>query len=244
MTEPLATPPLAPAVLETLKRLGICTRQELQAVGAVRAYLLLQAAGLTVTRSVLWRLQATCYGGEIGESDQRQLLEALRNHPPVDVFPPRAEMEMWMQAALNEAHLAAEIGEVPVGAVVVRRGEIVARAHNLCVSSHAVGHHAEMLALERAGSLLRNYRLDDCDVYVTLEPCAMCAGALIQARVRRVIFAAAEPKTGAAGSITNLFHLTAFNRHTAVLGGVLETQSRALLQAFFRNRRRLSEKKD
>ena len=143
-----------------------------------------------------------------------------------------------MQAALVQAALAAEAGEVPVGAVVVHCGNIVAQAYNRCVADCNVSHHAEILALAQAGQVLGSYRLNECDVYVSLEPCAMCASALMQARVARVIFAASEPKTGAAGSVVNLFANKVLNAHTAVLGGVLADEAQAILQQFFQSKRK------
>lgn len=241
MAQKLTTPPFATTVLNTLKQLNIHTHEDLQTVGAVKAFLLLQAAGLTVTRSVLWRLQAACCGTLPNDAEKQNLLSALRCHPPVAIFPALSEMEKYMHAALTQAKLAATAGEVPVGAVVVHNGEIIAQAHNLCVSNHSVSHHAEIRALELAGKQLGSYRLDNCDVYVTLEPCAMCASALIQARIQRVIFAAHEPKTGAAGSVIHLFENKILNQHTAIHGGVLAEESRQLLQSFF-TQRRLPEK--
>ena len=148
-----------------------------------------------------------------------------------------SEDARWMRLALQAAHEAAARGEVPVGAVVVHRGEIIAQAHNRCVADCSISHHAEIQALAAAGQALGNYRLNECDVYVSLEPCAMCASAMIQARVARVVFAAHEPKTGAAGSVLNLFANKQLNQHTAILGGVLADEAKQQLQAFFRLRR-------
>ncbi|WP_107879333.1 tRNA adenosine(34) deaminase TadA [Neisseria animaloris] len=236
----LTTPPLAPKTLQTLRTLDIRTLEDLHKHGAVQTFLLLKAAGLTVTRSTLWQLAAL--SNEIRPQDlslaeKNDLLEAVRRHPPVDVFPMPSEMEHFMQTALQQAGQSAALGEIPVGAVVVKNGTLIAAAHNTCIHSRNISHHAEIRALAAAGEILQNYRLDGCDVYVTLEPCSMCASALIQARVRRVIYGAAEPKTGAAGSIINLFADTRLNRHTAVKGGILAEECGALLQTFFQNRR-------
>ena len=236
----LTTPPIAPKTLAQLHTLGICSLADLQQSGAVRTFLLLKASGLTLTRSTLWQLEALARGIAVQDlsNDARQaLLAELAAHPPADVFPPPAECASMMQHALAQAKLAAQTGEIPVGAVVVQQGRIIAAAHNTCVSSHNISHHAEIRALAQAGEALGNYRLDGCDVYITLEPCPMCASALIQARVRRVIFGAAEPKTGAAGSVINLFTNTALNKHTAVFGGVLAEECKAVLQDFFAARR-------
>lgn len=242
-TEPadslLATPPFAPHTVRALNNLGFYRAADLRAAGAVRAFLLLKAAGHTVTRSVLWQLAAVCSSdGALPDTAGRAALNAaLSNHPPVAVFPPPHETEYWMRQALQQAEYAALAGEIPVGAVVVREGRLLAAAHNTCVGSCDISQHAEIRALSAAGAALGNYRLHDCDVYITLEPCPMCASALIQARVRRVVYAAAESKSGAAGSVIDLFADPRLNRHTAVLGGILADESRALLQAFFRQRR-------
>ena len=175
---------------------------------------------------------------ELSGGERAAWRRKLQEIPPVAVFPPLEEQQKFMQAALVQAALAAEAGEVPVGAVVVHRGKIVAQAYNRCVADCNVSHHAEILALAQAGQVLGSYRLNECDVYVSLEPCAMCASALMQARVARVIFAASEPKTGAAGSVVDLFANKALNAHTAVSGGVLADEAQAILQQFFQNKRK------
>ena len=235
----LTHPPFAPKVLQALQSLGIRTQADIRAHGAAGAFLLLKAAGLTVTRSTLWQLAAAERAinvHDLGPSEKSALLDAVRLHPPVAVFP-AAEMEGFMRAALAQAEQSAAAGEIPVGAVAVKNGEIIAAAHNTCVGSCNISRHAEIGVLEAAGKALQNYRLDGCDVYVTLEPCCMCAGALIQARVARVVYGAKELKTGAAGSVVDLFGDTRLNRHTAVTGGVLAGECGALLQRFFNARR-------
>jgi tRNA(adenine34) deaminase len=144
----------------------------------------------------------------------------------------------WMRLALQQAEEARLHGEVPVGAVLVRDGELVASGFNQPIALHDPSAHAEMLALRAAGQILQNYRLPGLELFVTLEPCAMCAMALLHARVSRVVFAAADPKTGAAGSVLDLFAQPQLNHHTSVTRGVLAEESAALLQAFFRERRR------
>ena len=142
-----------------------------------------------------------------------------------------------MEAALREAALSSAAGEVPVGAVVVHHGEIIAAAHNQPIARNDPTAHAEILALRAAAAELRNYRLDECDLYVTLEPCTMCAGAMVHARIRRLYFGAADPKAGAAGSLLNVATHAALNHRMEVIGGVLAGRSAELLQAFFRERR-------
>jgi tRNA(adenine34) deaminase len=143
-----------------------------------------------------------------------------------------------MGLALAQARLAAAAGEVPVGAVVVKDGQVIGAGRNAPVGSNDPTAHAEIAALRAAAQALGNYRLDGCDLYVTLEPCAMCSGAMLHARLRRVVFGAADPKTGAAGSVVDLFAQRRLNHQTEVLGGVLERDCAALLTEFFEARRR------
>jgi tRNA(adenine34) deaminase len=142
-----------------------------------------------------------------------------------------------MGLALEQARLAASAGEVPVGAVVVKDGQVIGLGHNAPVGSRDPTAHAEIKALRAAAAALGNYRLDGCELYVTLEPCAMCSGAMLHARLKRVVFGAADPKTGAAGSVVDLFSQAQLNHQTAVRGGVLAEECGALLSEFFKSRR-------
>ncbi len=142
-----------------------------------------------------------------------------------------------MSQAIAQARNAWLLGEVPVGAVVVREGRVIATGFNHPIGSHDPTAHAEIRALRAAGELLGNYRLVDCTLYVTLEPCAMCAGAILHARLARVVFGAFDPKTGACGSVENLFANPALNHQTAVAGGVLAERCGHLLREFFAERR-------
>ena len=144
----------------------------------------------------------------------------------------------FMRSALEQASLALACGEVPVGAVVVQAGKIIGRGHNHPIGRHDPSAHAEVQALRDAGALMGNYRLPGCDLYVTLEPCVMCAGAIQHARIRRLVFAARDPKTGACGSVVNLFEDRRLAPHTVVTGGILADDSAALLRGFFAERRR------
>ena len=155
--------------------------------------------------------------------------------------PPGAETEHWMREAIGLARAAEGRGEVPVGAVVVRDGAIVGRGGNAPIAANDPTAHAEIAALRDAASSLGNYRLPDCDLYVTLEPCAMCAGAIMHARVRRLVFGARDPKTGACGSVVDLFGERRLNHHTSVTTDVLSSECGALLSAFFALRRNLPE---
>jgi len=143
----------------------------------------------------------------------------------------------FMGLALDLAREAGAAGEVPVGALVVLDGEVVGRGFNQPIGRHDPTAHAEIMALRDAASRLGNYRLPGCTLYVTLEPCAMCAGAIMHARIERVVFGARDPKTGAAGSVIDLFAEASLNHHTAVVGGVLAEDCGSLLSSFFAARR-------
>ncbi|HEY0664832.1 MAG TPA: tRNA adenosine(34) deaminase TadA [Gallionella sp.] len=143
----------------------------------------------------------------------------------------------FMRAALELARQAEAAGEVPVGAVVVRDGEIVGRGFNAPISRHDPSAHAEMQALRDAAQRLGNYRLVGCELYVTLEPCLMCAGAIMHARIARVVYGASDPKTGACGSVLNVFGELRLNHHAEVAGGMLAEECGALLSSFFARRR-------
>ncbi|NNG21490.1 tRNA adenosine(34) deaminase TadA [Massilia sp. ML15P13] len=148
----------------------------------------------------------------------------------------------FMGMALDQARLAWLDGEVPVGAVVVKDGEVIAVGYNQPIGRHDPTAHAEIVALRAAAQKLGNYRLPGCELYVTLEPCIMCSGAMMHARVARVIYAALDPKTGACGSVVNLFDQEKLNHHTEVTGGVMADQASSLLKAFFAERRAATRK--
>jgi len=143
----------------------------------------------------------------------------------------------FMREALAEAKKAAEIGEVPVGAVIVKDGEIIARAHNMVEAYKSSGAHAEMLAIERAEAALEAKWLTGCEMYVTLEPCAMCAGALVLSRLEKLYIGASDPKTGACGSVMNIAQSEALNHRVEVESGILANESAEVLREFFREMR-------
>ncbi len=145
-----------------------------------------------------------------------------------------------MQAAFELARQAQVIGEVPVGSVVVKDGRIIGRGYNRSIADTDPTAHAEVMALRDAAHDLGNYRLLDCTLYVTLEPCIMCMGALFHARIKRLVYAAADPKTGACGSVINLSSETRLNHHMQVSGGVLAEEASALLRQFFAQRRKVT----
>jgi tRNA(adenine34) deaminase len=145
--------------------------------------------------------------------------------------------EYFMREALRQALKAGKADEVPVGAVIVRAGKVIARAHNQVELLKDATAHAEMLALTQAEAAVGDWRLTDCDLYVTKEPCAMCAGALVHTRVSRVIFGCADPAAGAAGSVINLLQLPTLNHRCDIAAGVLENECAAILKDFFRERR-------
>jgi tRNA(adenine34) deaminase len=145
--------------------------------------------------------------------------------------------EPYMREALVLAALAAESGEVPVGAVVVKDGEVIGRGFNRPITSSDPTAHAEIVALREAATHLGNYRLPGCELYVTLEPCAMCVGAMLHARLARVVFGASDPKTGACGSVVDLPRIEGLNHHAVFEGGALAQECAALLKRFFADRR-------
>ncbi|HUI83954.1 MAG TPA: tRNA adenosine(34) deaminase TadA [Candidatus Binatia bacterium] len=145
--------------------------------------------------------------------------------------------ELWMEEALREAHRALALGEVPVGAVVVREGRIVGRGCNRPIASNDPTAHAEMLALREAGQNVGNYRLLDCELYVTVEPCAMCAGAITLARLRRLVYGAEDAKAGAVHSMLQVLNHPKLNHQVEVTAGVLAARCMDLMQRFFREKR-------
>jgi len=145
--------------------------------------------------------------------------------------------QTYMQLALELAHLAAQAGEVPVGAIVVKDGVIIGRGSNAPIGTHDPTAHAEISAMRDAAQHLGNYRLVNCTLYVTLEPCAMCAGAIQHARIAKLVYGASDPKTGACGSVINLMAEPKLNHHTEMIGGVLATECGMVLSAFFKQRR-------
>jgi len=150
----------------------------------------------------------------------------------------QAELDrQFMCQAIEQAQIAATAGEVPVGAVLVRDGQVIAKAFNRPIGNHDPSAHAEMLALRSAALVEENYRLPGSTLYVTLEPCAMCSGAILHARVDRVVFGAADPKTGAAGSVLDVFSSKQINHQTSVEGGVMSEECGQLLRSFFKERR-------
>ena len=149
-----------------------------------------------------------------------------------------AELDrQFMQQAIEQAQLAALAGEVPVGAVLVRDGQVISKAFNQPITHHDPSAHAEMLALRQAALAEENYRLPGTTLYVTLEPCAMCSGAMLHARVDRIVYGASDPKTGAAGSVLDLFASKQINHQTAVEGGIMGDECGQVLRNFFKERR-------
>jgi tRNA(adenine34) deaminase len=150
----------------------------------------------------------------------------------------QAEFDLqFMQQALDQAKLAAAAGEVPVGAVLVRDGQVISSGFNQPITNSDPSAHAEMMALRSAAQDASNYRLPGTTLYVTLEPCTMCAGAMLHARVERVVFGAADPKTGAAGSVLNVFSEKQINHQTQVEGGIMSEECGQILRDFFKERR-------
>ena len=145
--------------------------------------------------------------------------------------------EKWMKIALNEANLAMNENEIPVGAVLVKNGKLIAQSHNQSIRTNDPTAHAEIQLLRKAGEQQKNYRLIGSTIYVTLEPCAMCFGAMVHARIERIVFGASDFKTGVCGSCMNLNKENFFNHKISITGGVLEEESSELLRLFFKSRR-------
>jgi tRNA(adenine34) deaminase len=143
----------------------------------------------------------------------------------------------YMRLAIEQAQLAAEAGEVPVGAVLVQDGQVISKGFNKPITNHDPSAHAEMLALREAALVAENYRIPGSTLYVTLEPCAMCSGAMLHARINRVVYGAPDPKTGAAGSVLDLFSSKQINHQTSVEGGIMSEECGQLLRDFFKGRR-------
>ncbi len=147
------------------------------------------------------------------------------------------EDEKWMQLAILEANIAKDKGEVPVGSILVQNNQIISKAHNCPISKNDPTAHAEIEVLRKAGEKLNNYRLPQTTLYVTLEPCAMCLGAMIHARIERVVFGTSDPKSGVCGSTIDLSSESIFNHQISTSGGVLEHECKNILQSFFKSRR-------
>src|SRR5436305_10297055 len=145
--------------------------------------------------------------------------------------------ESWMEQALEQARLAAQAGEVPVGALVIKDGEIIGLGHNRNLLDHDPSAHAEIVALRQAAARLGNHRLTGCEMFVTIEPCAMCAGALVHARLARLVYGASDPKAGAAGSVLQVLNHPGLNHKMEIRSGVLADKCSEILQKFFREKR-------
>jgi tRNA(Arg) A34 adenosine deaminase TadA len=163
-----------------------------------------------------------------------RLMPEIQPNPPA---PLSQNDQTWMQVALEQARLAAQAGEVPVGALIVKDGEIVALGHNRNLLDHDPTAHAEIVALRQAAARLGNHRLIGCTMYASIEPCSMCAGALIHARVSRLVYGASDPKAGAAGSVLQVLNHPGLNHKMEVTSGVLAEKCSEIIQEFFRQRR-------
>lgn len=159
---------------------------------------------------------------------------------PADYPTPLPDDSFFMEEALRLAEEARKEGEVPVGAVVVKDGAVIGRGYNHPISAHDPSAHAEIMALRDAARTIGNYRLPGCTLYVTMEPCAMCTGAIFHARIARVVYGAREYKTGAAGSVVDLFAEPRLNHHAVIEGGLLETECAAAVSSFFETKRALA----
>ena len=150
--------------------------------------------------------------------------------------------ELFMLEALVEARKAAEIGEIPIGAVIVKDGEIIARGFNESITTNDPTAHAEIVAIRRAGEFLQNYRLIDCELYVTLEPCMMCAGSFVHSRLKRIVYGAGDSRHGALGTQLNVNAFESFNHKVLITHSILEEECRTLIQSFFKEKRKQQKK--
>ena len=237
MSDFLVIPPKA---RQWLAQLGIVSPEQLRQLGAPAVFQALHRRHFPVNRRLLWGLLAIergCHWSELSDEEkQYSWQEVQQGFPPLmpDELP---VAEQAMELALAQARQAQAVGEVPVGAVVMQGETLIAVGHNLPRQQHDPTAHAEIVALRRAAEKLANYRLQDCTLYVTLEPCVMCAGAILHARLQRVVFGAYDERAGAAGSVCDVFAMPVLNHQTAVSGGILATPCRELLQQFFAQRR-------
>lgn len=237
MSDFLVIPPKA---RQWLAQLGIVSPEQLRQLGAPAVFQALHRRHFPVNRRLLWGLLAIergCHWSDLtDEEKQYSWQEVQQGFPPLmpDELP---VAEQAMELALAQARQAQAVGEVPVGAVVMQGETLIAVGHNLPRQQHDPTAHAEIVAVRRAAEKLANYRLQDCTLYVTLEPCVMCAGAILHARLQRVVFGAYDERAGAAGSVCNVFAMPVLNHQTAVSGGILATPCRELLQQFFAQRR-------
>ncbi|GAB6992628.1 tRNA adenosine(34) deaminase TadA [Paenibacillus pini] len=165
-------------------------------------------------------------------------MDELQQRPlSVDSIVDNSNHEFWMREAMAQARLAEELGEVPIGAVIVRGGEIVGRGYNLRETTSDATAHAEIVAIREASRHLKSWRLLDCSLYVTLEPCPMCAGAIVQSRIPQVVYGTGDPKAGCAGTLMNLLQEPRFNHRTEVVDNILQQECAGMLTTFFRKLR-------
>lgn len=188
-------------------------------------------ASQRAARKAAWLAQQAGAAAQTGEVEVVEMAPAPPDHS--------AEDDTFMRLAIDQAHNAWALGEVPVGAVIVKDGQVIATGFNQPIGNSDPTAHAEVQAMRAAAELLGNYRLSHCSLYVTLEPCAMCAGAMQHARIGRLVYGAADPKTGACGSVVDLFAEPRLNHHTTVRGGVLGAECGTLLSRFFAQRREI-----
>lgn len=234
---------LAPKVQKALEHIGVLNIESLKNKGSLNTFLELKVIYPSITTSVLWRLLAIEKDinlADITADLKSATLLSLKQQQVVKSFPDQIQLEFYMHEALIEARKALLLLEVPVGAVIVKDNQIIARAHNRCLANNRVTSHAELLAIDEASQFLDNYRLEGCDLYVTLEPCMMCLGAIFQARISRLIYAVKSEKMGILEN-----HLITFPNiykvHTAIKGGILAEECGQLIQQFFLNKREIND---
>jgi len=232
---------LSEKIVEQLAILGITDLAKFCQLDTISVFFLLKNIGYPTTPQLLYQLDAArrrINWHHINQKERKLLRKALRANLPVQApFPTKEEIAQFMGIALQLANEAKIKDEVPIGAVVVKNHQIIGQGHNSTITQQSPFAHAELLALQEAAKKIGNYRLVNCDLYVTLEPCIMCAGAILQARIKRLIFGTKEPKSGSAGSVINIFADHQLNAHTAIFGPVAPANCAKQLTNFFRQKR-------
>ncbi len=238
---------LSKKIIEQLTILGITSLDEFCQLETISIFFLLKDSGYPATPWLLYQLDAArrqVNWRHISQKERKLLRNTLAANSPIQApYPTKEEIEKFIDVARQLANKAETQDEVPIGAIVVKNDQIIGQGYNNTITQKSPFAHAEIIALQEAAKAIGNYRLIDCDLYVTLEPCIMCAGAISQARIKRLIFGTKEPKSGAAGSVINIFANHKLNAYTAVFGPVDSINCAAQLTNFFRQKRQYNRQK-
>jgi tRNA(adenine34) deaminase len=221
-----------------LERLNLASTELIRQHGYLKIYSQLKLAFPSMNYQALYDLyclaqQSLCY--TLAPEKQAELRREFKTMPPRHVWLKPDSIKQFLTAAEEQAQLALQHNEIPIGAVIVHQGEIIAQGYNRTRSDNNIMAHAEIVAISAAQQHLQNYRLNDCDLYVTIEPCLMCSGAIINSRIKRIIFGACEPKTGACLSQYQVFNNKKTNHHTEVIGPINQSYYSRLISNFFQS---------